>query len=114
MKLEYVRKGDYLYPNLTIETTETRPIGKYGLLRKSYLKEHKPDWYQSMLLTGKLDTHLADIEEAAQARYEFITDQLLKANPAPDRETNQMGWVRHMNGLTAQADEIILNEMIYC
>ena len=45
MKLEYVRKGDYLYPNLIIESTENRPIGKYGLLRKSYLKKHKPDWY---------------------------------------------------------------------
>lgn len=114
MKLQYVRKGDYLYPNLTIESTENRPIGKYGLLRKAYLKEHKPDWYQSMLLTGKLDTHLADIEEAAQARYELITAQLLKANPAPSKEMNQIGWVRHMNVIEAQAEEIIFDEMIYC
>ena len=114
MKLEYVRKGDYLYPNLTIESTESRPIGKYGLLRKSYLKEHKPDWYQSMLLTGKLDIHLVDIEEAAQARYELITAQLLKANPAPDKETDQLGWERHMNVIGAQAEEIVLNELIFC
>ena len=114
MKLQYVRKGDYLYPNLTIASAETRPIGKYGLLRKAYLKEHKPDWYQSMLLTGKLDTHLADIEEAAQARYELITNQLFKTNPVPDKEANQLGWVRHMNTLAAQADEIILSELIYC
>ena len=114
MKLEYVRKGDYFYPNLTIGSTETRPIGKYGLLRKSYLKEHKSDWYQSMLVTGKLDNHLADIEEAAQARFELIASQLLKVNPAPDKETDQMGWVRYMNVLTAQAEEIVLNELIYC
>ena len=113
MKLQYVRKGDYLYPNLTITPTDPRPIGKYGLLRKTYLKEHKPDWYQSMLLTGKLDTHLADIEEAAQTRYECIVNQLLIVNPAPDKEADQLGWVRHMNTLSAQADEIVLEELIY-
>lgn len=113
MKLQYIRKGDYLYPNLTIESTESRPIGKYGLLRKSYLKEHKPDWYQSMLLTGKLDTHLADIEEAAQARYELITAQLLKASPDPSQESDQINHVRYINTISAQADEIVLSELIY-
>ena len=112
-EITYVRKGDYLYPNLTINPTDPRPIGKYGLLRKTYLKEHKPDWYQSLLLTGKLDTYLADIEEAAQARYERIVDQLLKADPAPDKKADQMGWVRHMNTLGTQADEIVVNELIY-
>ena len=54
MEITYHREGDYLYPNLTLETDETLTIGKYGLLRKSYLKTHKSHWYQSMLMTGKL------------------------------------------------------------
>lgn len=114
MELKYYRKGDYLYPNLVIESEVTEPIGKYGLMRKSFLKEHKPDWYQSMLITGKLDTHLLQTDKAAQSRMETIMDQLLKTNPAPDKETDQMGWIAHMNSLTAQAEEIVLNELIYC
>ena len=114
MELTYYRKGDYLYPNLTIESEVTEPIGKYGLLRKSYLKEHKPDWYQSMLLTGKLDVHLLETDKAAQSRLDKIVNQLLETNPAPSKETDQMGWAAHMNSLTAQAEEIVLNELIYC
>ncbi len=113
MKLQYIRKGDYLYPNLTIGSTETRPIGKYGLLRKSYLKEHKPDCYQSMLLTGKLDTHLADIEEAANERMERLIECLAKTHPAPNKETNQLAWTAHMNMLSSMAEENILRELVY-
>ena len=113
MKLTYTRKGDYLYPNLTIATETQQSIGKYGLLRKSFLKEHKPDLYQSMLLTGKLDGHLADIDRDAQSRLESIVDQMLEANPASSKE-DQLGWVAHMNGVTAVAEEIVLTELIYC
>ena len=113
MKLSYTRKGDYLYPNLTISSATQQPIGKYGLLRKSFLKEHKPDLYQSMLLTGKLDAHLANIDRDAQRRLEFIVDQMLKSSPAPSKE-DQLSWVAHMNGVTAAAEEIVLTEMIYC
>ena len=114
MKLNYTRKGDYLYPDLTISSEETqRPTGKYGLLRKSFLKEHKPDLYQSMLLTGKLDVHLAEIDRVAQSRMELIVEQMLRSNPAPGKE-DQLSWVAHMNGVTAAAEEIVLTEMIYC
>ena len=113
MKLTYTRKGDYLYPNLTITSETHQPIGKYGLLRKSFLKEHKPDLYQSMLLTGKLDVHLADIDRDAQKRLERIVAQMLKLNPAPSKE-DQLGWIGHMNGLTVAAEEIVLSELIYC
>ena len=113
-KLTYQRKGDYLYPNLTLESEVTEPIGKYGLMRKSYLKENKRAWYRTMLLTGELDQHLLDIDKAANARLEEIMKQLLESNPAPDKATDQMGWVRHMNSLKASAEEIILAELIYC
>ena len=64
MKITYTRKGDYLFPELELRETETRYIGKYGILRKTYLKEHRSGWYQSMLLTGKLDSHLADVDNS--------------------------------------------------
>ena len=113
MKLTYTRKGDYLYPNLTISSDTQHTIGKYGLLRKSFLKEHKPDLYQSMLLTGKLDVHLADIDRDVQRRLERIVEQMLNSNPAPSKE-DQLGWVAHMNGVTAAAEETVLTELIYC
>ncbi len=113
MKLTYFRKGDYLYPNLTLSSETQQPIDKYGLLRKTFLKEHKPDLYQSMLLTGKLDGHLADIDRDSQRRLEHIVEQMLKSNPASNKE-DQLGWVAHMNGVTAAAEEIVLSELIYC
>ena len=64
MELTYHRKGEYLFPNLVLRD-EPVSIGKYGMLRKTYLKENKKNWYQSMLLTGKLDSHLLSVEEAA-------------------------------------------------
>ena len=113
MELTYHRKGDYLFPNLVIKNEETEVIGKYGLLRKSFLKEHKTNWYKSMLLTGKLDHHLAEIDKAAQERLDLIVNQMLLTNPAPDKETNQMGWAAHMNSLAAMAEEIVLKELVY-
>lgn len=62
MGLTYYLKGDYLFPNLTIESSEN-PIGKYGMLRRTFLKENRSNWYQSMMLTGKLDRHLLEIEK---------------------------------------------------
>ncbi len=65
MELTYHRKGDYLFPNLTVEEEEVT-IGKYGMLRRTFLKEHKNSLYQSLFLTGKLNSHLEQIEKAAQ------------------------------------------------
>lgn len=114
MKLTYRRKGDYLYPNLTLETAETQaPLGKYGLMRRSFLKENRPGWYQSMLLTGQLEEHLREIDRTAQQRIERILETLIQRNPAPDKEADQMGWVCHMNRLTAMAEESVLNELVY-
>ena len=113
MEITYHRKGDYLYPNLTLETDETLTITKYGLLRKSYLKTHKPHWYQSMLMTGKLERHLAEIDQTAQERVERIVDQLSQTNPPPDKEPNPLGWAAHMNSLTAMAEEGVMREVVY-
>ena len=113
MVLTYHRRGDYLFPNLYIEQEETEPIGKYGMLRKTYLKEHRSDWYQSMLVTGELSKHLSEIDQTAQRRVDQIVAQMLARNPAPDKEIDPMGWVGHMNNLLAMAEEMVLTDLIY-
>ena len=65
-----------------------------------------------LILTEKLFPHLWEIEDAANARMELLMKQYLEQNPAPDKETDQMGWVRHMNSLRAQAEEVVMTELI--
>ena len=110
MELTYHRKGDYLFPNLTVEEEEVT-IGKYGMLRRTFLKEHKNSLYQSLFLTGKLNQHLLEIEKAAQERMESQMEKLLKNKP--DKEADPMAWTAHMNALTAIAEESILTELVY-
>lgn len=88
-------------------------IGKYGMLRRTYLKENRKNWYQSMMLTGKLNSHLMEIEKAAGERMEVLMKGLLERYPAPDKETVQMEWVAHMNSLMSMAEESILTELVY-
>ena len=92
MELTYHRKGDYLFPNLTVEEEEVT-IGKYGMLRRTFLKEHKNSLYQSLFLTGKLNRHLEQIEKAAQERMDNQMEKLLEKNPAPDKEADPMAWI---------------------
>ena len=113
MNLTYHRKGDYLYPNLVIENDVNEPIGKYGLLRRTYLKQNRTNWYKSMLLSGKLDQHLAEIERTAQERIDLMLAQLQETNSAPDKEVNQLNRVAYMNNLLLRAEEIVLNELVY-
>lgn len=112
MELEYYRKGDYLFPNLVLEE-EAVTIGKYGMLHRTFLKEYKKNWYQSMMLSGKLNRHLLKVERMADERMDTLLNGLLKKNPAPDKEADQLAWVAHMNGLLAMAEEIVLQEVVY-
>ena len=112
MELTYYRKGDYLFPNLTIKSSEN-PIGKYGMLRRTFLKENRSNWYQSMMLTGKLDRYLMEIEKTAQERMEILMAGLLQKYPAPDKEANSIVWTAHMNMLKAMAEECVMNDLVY-
>ena len=112
MELTYHRKGDYLFPNLTV-TEEPAVIGKYGMLRKTYLRENHPNWYQSMTLTGKLNRHLLEIEKAAQEQMDVQMKGLLEKYPAPDKEKDHLAWAAHMNNLQAMAEESILTDLVY-
>ena len=70
--MTYHRKGDYLFPNLMIDEQPEVMIGKYGLLRKAFLKKHRPSLYQSMLATGKLSYHLVEIDQCSNERWEAL------------------------------------------
>ena len=114
MDLTYTRNSDYLFPDLSLEDADP-PIGKYGLLRKSYLKEHKRGWYSSLLLTGKLDAHLAEIDHSCNERIELIMNQLARREGVTEslKASDQMEWVARMNSIRTRAEEIVRDELIF-
>lgn len=110
--LSYTQTGDYLLPNLTLHQPKT-PLGKYGRMRLNFLKQQHPVLYNTMLLSGSLYPHLMEVEQTAESQMQQTMQGLLKQNPAPNKEQNQMAWVQHMNSLRAQAEELVLMELIY-
>lgn len=112
--LDYVLVGDYYLPVLSLPE-ETRPIGCWGMLRKEYLKEHKSGMYSCLLLTTRLDSHLADVNEQAQERFELIEAQMRSAEGVTEdlKAQNPMEWVRRANNIRNRAQEIVLNELVY-
>ena len=111
----YTRVGDYLLPNLTIDESEQQPIGKYGRMRKRYLKEYRPVLYTNLLTTGKLDQHLAEIDNACEERMELLTRQMASQEGVTEtlKASDQMEWVRRMNSIQNRAEEIVLHELVY-
>ena len=111
--LQYTQNGDYLIPN--IELNQQPPLGKYGRMRKTYLKENRPILYNHLLLSGKLYPHLAEIDQAARHRLEQMMPQLAKDAGATEdlKARDPMKWVGLMNTCKAQAEEVIQNELIY-
>ena len=110
--LSYTQTGDYLLPNLTLHQPKN-PLGKYGRMRLNFLKQQHPVLYHTMLLSGTLHPHLLEVEQTAESRMQQTMQELLKQNPAPNKERHQMEWVQHMNSLKAQAEELVMNELIY-
>ena len=95
---------------------EEEPIyGKYGMLRKQFLKEHRSAKYQYLLLTGKLTEHLNQIDQEARKQVEILMEQMVKKQGATEelKAQDQMKWVRLMNNIKASAEEIILKNMVY-
>lgn len=113
VEITYTQNGDYLIPDIQLTPIEEESLGKYGRMRRAFLKEQQPMLYDSLTLTEKLFPHLYEIQRTASTRVEQIMGELLKKNPPPDKMTDQMGWVRHMNSLKAQAEETVLQELIY-
>lgn len=115
-KLEYLKNGDYLIPNLTLSEHPETPLGKYGRMRKQYLREHRPALYSSLLLSEKLYPHLLATDQAANERLEQLLPPMIKAAGITEqlKATDQMRWVGLMNTVKAQVEEIIFSELIYC
>lgn len=112
--IDYVLVGDYYIPQLELPK-EDRPVGRWGRLRKTYLRDHRPILYNQLILTGKLQTHLADVNEQAKERLDRIIDQMALTEGITEalKSSDQMEWVRRMNSICHRAEEIILNELIY-
>ena len=113
--MTYTRNGDYLIPDLSLTETGQKPLGKYGRLRKTYLKEHRPILWNRMILNETLYPHLREIDETANRRLEQMMPELMKSAGVTEnlKASDPMKWVQMMNSLKAQAEEVILNELIY-
>ena len=112
----YTQVGDVLLPNLSIGEDGQQPIGKYGRMRKHYLKEQHPVLYSELLLSGKLYPHLLEIDEACDGRMELLTCRLAEQEGVTEalKAADQMEWVRRMNSIRTRAEDIVLNDLVYC
>ena len=103
MELTYTMQGDYLIPDLTVP--ESPKLGKYGMLRRTFLREHRDGIYTGMLLNGTLNRHLEEVDRQAQKMLDDLTEQM--------KAEDQMRWVQMMNSIRHSAEEVILNDLIY-
>ena len=111
----YRREGDYLIPNLALPEEPEYQIGKYGRMRRSYLKEHRPVLYANLLTSGTLHRHLAEIGQACNERMEIIVSDMAKQEGVTEalKAADQMEWVRRMNSIRSHVEEIILQELVF-
>lgn len=113
-EIHYAQVGEYQLPLLILsQTDDSEPLGKYGRMRLAYLKTQRPVLYNQMLMNGTLLPHLQEVQKAACACLERTVVGLLDQYPAPNKERAQLSWVAHMNGLKAQAEEMVLREIVY-
>ena len=113
--LTYTRCGDYLILDIQLSHISDKPLGKYGRMRKTYLKEHRPILWNNLLLTGKLDSHLREIDRTANSRLEQMMTELAMLTGVTEslKEKSPMAWTQQMNALKAQAEEVLLTELVY-
>lgn len=114
-EITYTRQGDYNLPNLLPPQEEPVPHGKYALLRKKFLKEHRRVTYTNLLTSGKLNSYLAGIDQQAEEIFERLVKQMAKREGVTEqlKAANSMEWVRKMNSIRGRAVEITNGELIY-
>ena len=112
--ISYTLVGDYYIPDLELPE-ESRPIGRWGRMHKAFLQEHRPGQYNALLLSGKLWTYLADLNEQAQVRMETLMEQMKTAEGVTEslKAVDPMAWVQRMNCIRARAEEIVREELIF-
>ena len=115
MEVTYTMQGDYQLPNLLPPQEEPMPLGKYARMRKRFLQEHRKITYTNLLTSGKLSSHLAEIQQTTQRRMEEIVAQMAKAEGMTEelKARDQMKWVQMKNNLQNAAEEMVLAELIY-
>ena len=113
MELTYTMQRDYLIPDLTVP--ESPKLGKYGMLRRTFLREHRDGIYTGMLLNGTLNRHLEEVDRQAQKMLDDLTEQMKALNGVTEqlKAEDQMRWVQMMNSIRHSAEEVILNDLIY-
>ena len=116
MELTYTKCGDYLIPDLVLSDNKEYHIGKYGRLRRAYLKEHRPILYTDLIVTEKLFSNLEKIDTACRERLEIIENAMMQQEGVTEalKAADQMAWVRSMNSIHNRAEEVVLAELVYC
>ena len=114
MDITYTKHGDYYYPDLALPPQPTEDIGRFGRMRKKYLKEHQPDTFALMLMENTLMEHLLDIDREANEQIELITFQLAQAEGVTEdlKARDQLEWIRQMNSCRARAEEQVIREIV--
>ena len=113
MELTYRTEGDYRLPNLDVP--EAPKVGKYGMLRRSYLRKNRNGIYTGMMLSGKLDSHLAEIDRQATEMVDSLTERMAAEQGVNEslKASDQLEWVGLMNNIRASAEEVVLTELVY-
>lgn len=113
MELTYRLEGDYYLPNLTLP--ESPKVGKYGMLRRTYLRNHHRGLYSGMMISGTLNAHLEDVDQQANDMMEQMVKQMAKEQGITEhlKADDQMEWVRRMNAIRDAAEEMVLTDVVY-
>ncbi len=116
MEITYEKCGDYLVPNLIPDPEPEGELRKFGLMRKSYLENHRRDVYSGLLLSGELKKHLLMVQEQAEERFDLLVEQMAEKEGVTEqlKAQEQMLWVKRMNNIRARAEEVVREEIIYC
>ena len=114
-ELTYTQVGDVLLPDLTLGEQPDRDLGKYGRMRRKYLKEYRPVLWAELTVSGRLFPHLLEIDRTASERLERMLPELAKSAGATEelKARDQLKWVGLMNTCKAQAEEVILAELVF-
>ncbi len=115
--LTYQKTGDYLIPDLKMSTEELpATVGKYGMLRETYLKEHRKGTYTRKIMQDTLWAHIVEVDQIAQAEVDRLIDEMMITLGVTEelKANDQMKWVQMVMNIKAQAEEFVLNELIYC
>lgn len=117
--ITYRVEGDYLIPNIIMDDeaddSSEEMMGRYGMMRESFLREHKHGTYTAMLLMGKLTSHLREIDRQAEEEVECLLSQMMERQGVDEtlKAADQMAWVQKVNALRAMAQEVVLREIVY-